>query len=107
MSEYRRAVREEQDRPVIVLKKRGVWTPKPIGADDPRHGKASTYKNYKCRCPACTEAKRQERRGSEPVRKERAEHGDLSRYTHGCRCRSCKDAARDYGRKWRARQKPH
>lgn len=24
--------------------------------DDPRHGKASTYTNWGCRCPACTAA---------------------------------------------------
>lgn len=27
-----------------------------LSPDDPRHGKASTYTNWNCRCPRCTAA---------------------------------------------------
>lgn len=30
----------------------------PAAADRAGHGKASTYNNYRCRCPRCTEAQR-------------------------------------------------
>jgi hypothetical protein len=30
----------------------------PAAADRAGHGRASTYNNYACRCPACTEAQR-------------------------------------------------
>jgi hypothetical protein len=37
--------------------------------------------------------------------RERAEHGERSRYCSGCRCGPCRTAERDYQRKRRARDK--
>jgi hypothetical protein len=30
-----------------------------LAADDPRHGKVSSYTNHRCRCEKCREAQRQ------------------------------------------------
>lgn len=81
-----------------------------LAADDPRHGRASTYCNHRCRCGACRAA------WSEHVAQQRAQrvakglapddprHGKATTYGNwNCRCRACTDAwaaaARQRGRR--------
>jgi len=80
-----------------------------VSADD--HGSASTYKNWKCRCAACTEAWRVACERSMVDRAERlaadpslAAHGRASTYTNWrCRCAECKAAWSVYLRQRRSR----
>lgn len=79
--------------------------PPPPG--DPRHGSASTYKNYRCRCDACTAAHRDawreasRRRGVRPFAEYAAEKKAKAAANHGrggirrgCRCPICTEASR-------------
>lgn len=91
-----------------------------LAADDPRHGKYSTYSNYRCRCKRCTAAwttycrERRHRIGqSRPMAEWRAEqkaqalanmppHGTESRYTrYKCKCELCKAAGTEAKRRRR------
>jgi hypothetical protein len=93
---------------------------KELAADDPRHGKASTYSNYSCKCEKCTEAWRiyhlayLHRSGRhKPMAQWRAEqaarrennppaHGTETRYSnYKCRCKLCKKASADARRRRR------
>ncbi|MFG3476437.1 hypothetical protein ACGF3K_14395 [Streptomyces sp. NPDC047980] len=39
-----------------VRRQRAARAARGLPADDPRHGKPSTYTNWGCRCPCCTAA---------------------------------------------------
>ena len=78
-----------------------------LAANDPRHGRGSTYSNYRCRCAPCTEAWRvrcmayRRRRGIRPkaivlaeMRAQPILHGRESGYKRGCKCERCMEAAR-------------
>jgi hypothetical protein len=94
---------------------------KELAEDDPRHGKATTYGNYACRCRRCTEAWRIYHREylhrsgrNKPLAKWREEqainklnnppeHGTESRYggSYKCRCEQCRKAATEARRQRR------
>jgi hypothetical protein len=106
-----------------------------LGSDDPRHGTTGGYTNHGCRCPECRRAaaegaaRRQQlpcRECGEPcwagtkstkivrsglcrkcagIAKRTAEHGTESRYSRGCKCRPCRDAAARARRERRAKHR--
>jgi len=41
---------------IDAAERRARWATTSAGADHAGHGKASTYRNYRCRCTACTAA---------------------------------------------------
>ncbi|KJL23151.1 hypothetical protein [Microbacterium foliorum] len=94
-------------RPVIPSKRLQKWVPQPLADNDERHGTTNGYRNYSCRCLRCSlaqkEAKRLERlEGPKGTRRAKAVHGTTSKYSAGCRCQDCKDAAATYAREKRA-----
>ncbi len=90
-----------------------------LTADDPRHGKASTYTNHGCRCDLCREASRtypphlaatvryRRKLGQQPRKIGITyEHGTRYGYIRGgCRCPGCTEAMRLYQAAYRARRK--
>jgi hypothetical protein len=84
-----------EEKPVVPAKLLKPWTPKPLAADDERHGTNSGYANFGCRCSRCAEARREYRshRKSNPKpRAKTSDHGTEPRYSRGCRCAECKAA---------------
>ena len=81
----------------------------PLTPDDPRHGTANGYINYRCRCDPCLDAGhayhsafklRRKKRGLEP---EDPRHGTQTGYgNYGCRCVPCCDAYADARVTWKA-----
>ena len=90
-----------------------------LTADDPRHGKASTYTNHGCRCDLCREANRtypphlaatvryRRKLGQQPRKIGITyEHGTRYGYIRGgCRCPGCTESMRLYQAAYRARRK--
>lgn len=81
-----------------VAVRRKARTVKGLKHDDPRHGLATTYVNWGCRCERCSaahadEMKRQveNRWGTPPPT-----HGVSGYNAFGCRCDICTKAAADY-----------
>jgi hypothetical protein len=70
------------------------------------HGSASTYRNYKCRCPECraahavyTLAAQKRRHARMLAGLANPDHGTPSTYANwSCRCPECTRAWRDYYR---------
>jgi hypothetical protein len=65
------------------------------------HGRAATYKHWRCRCKPCTKAHSQDVLDRKQARAARlaadpklAPHGSYSTYCNwGCRCKPCRRAA--------------
>lgn len=65
--------------------------------DDPRHGKATSYTNYGCRCDACREAQTKDmaqhrtRMRAAGLPEGDPRHGTSNGYAnYGCRCETCR-----------------
>lgn len=69
-----------------------------------KHGSASTYVNYGCRCDDCKEGARQKiRERKAAITPDDPRHGTAGFYTnHGCRCDECREAVREYAAERRA-----
>ena len=61
-----------------------------------KHGSASTYVNYGCRCDDCKEKMRQTVRDRKAaITPDDPRHGTAGFYSnHGCRCDECREAVR-------------
>jgi len=72
--------------------------------DDPRHGKASTYNRFRCKCEKCTAAWREKCKEMKDARlamtkdENDPRHGTPNFYgNYGCRCERCTLAWREVG----------
>jgi len=69
-----------------------------------RHGRASSYINYGCRCVACKDAfvksnEKYVRRLRARIRQDKNMCGTNAKYQLGCRCVSCRAAGSEHSRK--------
>lgn len=82
----------------------------PSTLSEDAHGKASTYRNWKCRCEPCTKAHAEysapytrayhSRKKGQEVPEDK--HGTMTGYNvYACRCQPCKDANAAHSRKYR------
>lgn len=87
-----------------------------LSPGDPRHGTLNGYQHWLCRCDDCRRANaarslaRSRQHGVMPLADYKASilspHGSRKRYErHGCRCRLCRDASRDWKRAQRAKRR--
>lgn len=69
---------------------------------DEKHGTATGYEYWRCRCDRCREANREAMRrytGSKPrLAEDDIPHGTRTKYRRGCRCDGCREALREYAR---------
>jgi len=89
--------------------------PIPIRGDDGIVHSAAAYKAKRCRCSICKAewaavVKVYRRKKGQKPRPEgwgdkQKNHGTRSRYSSGCRCESCREANRTYGRQQYAKKK--
>jgi hypothetical protein len=89
--------------------------PIPIRDDDGFEHSAAAYKAKRCRCDICkaewaaTMTTYRRKKGQKPRPEgwgdQTKNHGTRSRYSSGCRCESCREANRVYGREQYAKKK--
>jgi len=69
------------------------------------HGKASSYRNHRCRCPECTEAHRLAMEAWKASKPEVFQHGFSAYCNQGCRCEVCTLASSEHWRQYQASRK--